>query len=91
MISACEFKGKPIHVKIDRLYRGSIVDLRDYVVDKAVREGRKIQVTCPEKPDEVMEYCPLALKNYKIAESKSFISKMDKTKEYRLFSYEWRS
>lgn len=74
-----------IHCKKD--FRGNI-DLRDFVVKKAIDEDNMITVTCGSFPGRSV-YTPEELKNpLKISEL--FQAKFGNIKSYRLHSYPWK-
>lgn len=74
-----------IHCKKD--FKSNI-DIRDYVVQKALDEGRSITVTCGSFPGKSV-YSLEELKNpLKISEL--FQAKFGNIKSYRLHSYPWK-
>lgn len=74
-----------IHCKKD--FRGNI-DLRDFVVKKAIDEDNTITVTCGSFPGKSV-YSLEELKN-PIKISELFQSKFGNIKSYRLHSYPWK-
>jgi hypothetical protein len=74
-----------IHCKKD--FRGNI-DIRDYVVNGAINEGKSITVTCGSFPGKSV-YTPVELLNpLKISEP--YRAKYGNIESYRLHSYAWK-
>jgi hypothetical protein len=74
-----------IHCKKD--FRGNI-DIRDFVVKKAIDENNSITVTCGSFPGRSI-YTPDELRN-PIKISEPYVSKFGKTESYKLYSYPWK-
>lgn len=63
------------------------VDIRDYNVQRCIRENRNIEVTCDMLPG-VMILTPEQLKEPDMISRKSFTSGLG-TEPYKLHSYKW--
>lgn len=73
---------------IKRLYKGKI-DLRDYEVEKAIKNNKGYKITCDEYPEEEMLLSVEDLK--KGIKSEEFIISKIGGKNYYLYSYFWRT
>ena len=74
-----------IHCKKD--FKG-MIDIRDYVVKKAMNEGKSITVTCGSFPGKSV-YTPEEL-NFPAKVSNPFTAQYGDVKSYRLYSYYWK-
>lgn len=74
-----------VHCKKD--FKG-LVDFRDYVVKKAMNEGKSITATCGSYPGKSI-YTPEELEN-PIRISESFTARYGNIKSYKLYSYKWK-
>jgi hypothetical protein len=74
-----------IHCKKD--FRGNI-DIRDFVVKRAIDENNTVTVTCGSFPGRSI-YTPEELKN-PIKISEPYTSRFGKVESYRLHSYPWK-
>lgn len=74
-----------IHCKKD--FRG-LVDIRDYVVNKAINQGKSITVTCGSFPGKSV-YSPEELQN-PVKISDSFTARYGNIGSYKLHSYKWK-
>ncbi len=74
-----------IHCKKD--FRGNI-DIRDYVVNGAINEGKSITVTCGSFPGKSV-YTPIELLN-PVKISEPYRAKYGNVESYRLHSYPWK-
>lgn len=71
-------------IKVTKVYKG-LVELRDYDVDKAIKDGDSIEV---ELNKEVMLLSPIQLRDDIRSTSKIFPSTVG-GKSYRLYGYIW--
>lgn len=74
-----------VHCKKD--FRGNI-DIRDYVVNGAINEGKSITVTCGSFPGKSV-YKPIELLN-PVKISEPYRAKYGNVGSYRLHSYPWK-
>ena len=74
-----------VHCKKD--FKG-MVDIRDYVVKKAINQGKSITVTCASFPGESVY--TLEELNFPERVSNSLMSKYKGIKSYKLYSYKWK-
>jgi hypothetical protein len=74
-----------IHCKKD--FRGNI-DVRDYIVDKAVNEGKSVTVTCGSFPGKSVYTPEELLKPERI--TGPFRAMYGNVESYKLHSYPWK-
>jgi len=74
-----------VHCKKD--FRGNI-DIRDYVVNRAINEGKSITVTCGSFPGKSV-YAPIELLN-PVKISEPYRAKYGNIESYKLHSYPWK-
>lgn len=76
-----------IYVYCKKEFRG-LIDIRDYIVKKAIDQGKTITVTCGAYPGKSV-YTSEELTN-PVNVSQPFTARYGDVKEYRLHSYRWK-
>lgn len=73
-------------IKLTKLYKGNIADLKDFQVEEAIKKNENYLV---EYAGETMTLSPEDLKKKVIATSHLFESKYAEGRDYKLLSYKW--
>jgi len=73
-------------IKLTKLYKGNIADLKDFQVEEAIKKNKNYLV---EYAGETMTLSPEDLKKKVIATSALMQNKYVGGKDYKLLSYKW--
>jgi hypothetical protein len=76
-----------IYIHCKRDYK-DVIDIRDYIVNAAINEGKTITVTCGSFPGTSI-YTPEELKN-PVKISRSYKANFGNIEDYKLHSYDWK-